>query len=198
MTQVSNLSKTQYQNLFKEFSFFTKNYGMKPLIYNLYVLNNNKDTIQPENATDEVLMSELGKSFQKYGVDFTCLFFQTNRTKIFNFDSEINSALNEKVFEIICRNFKTTKDAILEKFDRDGVRVYASGSLFKLYLDTCGYEVNDVVKLTGKPRSIISRHKNIITNLDYKHIYDKKILVNFIEAKKQLIKYILDEYRQEN
>lgn len=143
-------------------------------------------------------MLELSKSFQNYGVEFTTLFFQTNKTKMFNFESESNSALNEKVFEIVCRVFKTTKDAILEKFDRDGIRVYASGSLFKLFIDTCGYSVDDVVSLTGKPKSIISRHKNIITNLDYKHIHDKKVVMKFIDVKKQLIKYILDEYRQEN
>ena len=82
-----------------------------------------------------------------------------------NFEYSENSALNDKVFEIICRVFKTTKDSILDKFDRDGVRVYASGSLFKLLLDTCGYSVKEVMLLTGKPRSIISRHKNIISNL---------------------------------
>ena len=114
-----------------------------------------------------------------------------------NFEYSENSALNDKVFEIICRVFKTTKDSILDKFDRDGVRVYASGSLFKLLLDTCGYSVKEVMLLTGKPRSIISRHKNIISNLDHKHIFDKKIIKKFIESKKQLIKYILNEYKQE-
>ena len=198
MTQVSNLSKTQYQNLFKEFAYFTKDYGMKPLLYQLYILNNSKEKLDTNNSEDELLMLELSKSFQNYGVEFTTLFFQTNKTKMFNFESEINSALNDKVFEIVCRVFRTTRDAVLEKFDRDGVRVYASGSLFKLYIDTCGYSVDEVVALTGKPKSIISRHKNIITNLDYKHIHDKKVVLKFIDAKKQLIKYILDEYRQEN
>ena len=115
-----------------------------------------------------------------------------------NFDCQKNSALNDKVFEVVCRVFKTTKDSILDKFDRDGVRVYASGSLFKLLLDTCGYSVKDVMQLTGKPRSIISRHKNIVSNLDHNHIFDKKIIKKFIEAKKQLIKYILNEYKQDN
>lgn len=194
MTQITNLSKEQYQNLFKEFSFFTRDYGMKPLLYNLHILNNNYEKVQ--NASDEYLMFELSKSIQKYGVDFTCLFFQTNRTKMFNFESVNNLALNDKVFEIVCGEFKTTKDSILEKFDRDGVRIFASGSLFKLFIDTCGYSVNEVTEITGKPKSIISRHKNIISSLDYKHIHDKKILIKFINAKKQLIKYILNEYRE--
>ena len=54
------------------------------------------------------------------------------------------------------------------------------------------------MEITNKPRSIISRHKNVITNLDYKHPMDKKILEKYIDSKKQLIKYILDEYQEKN
>ena len=198
MTQLSNNTKSKHEHLFIEFSYFTRDYGTNALLYSLKILNKSSGTFEVQSSQEENLTHELGLSFSEYGINFISLFFQTNRTKMLNFEYSENSALNEKVFEIICRVFKTTKDSILDKFDRDGVRVYASGSLFKLLLDTCGYSVKDIMNLTGKPRSIISRHKNVISNLDYKHIYDKKIIIKFIEAKKQLIKYILDEYNQEN
>jgi hypothetical protein len=198
MTQLSNNTKTKHEHLFIEFSYFTRNYGTNALLYSLKTLNESTGSLESQSSQEENLTHELGVSFSEYGINFISLFFQTNRTKMLNFECNDNSALNDKVFEIICGVFKTTKDSILDKFDRDGIRVYASGSLFKLLLDTCGYNVKEIMKLTGKPRSIISRHKNIISNLDHKHIYDKKILIKFIEAKKQLIKYILDEYNQEN
>jgi len=198
MTQLSNNTKSKHEHLFIEFSYFTRDYGTNALLYNLKILNKSTSANNSESTEEENLTHELGISFSEYGINFISLFFQTNRTKIINFEYSTNSALNDKVFEIICGVFKTTKDSILDKFDRDGIRVYASGSLFKLLLDTCGYSVIDVMDLTNKPRSIISRHKNIISNLDHKHIYDKKIIIKFIEAKKQLIKYILNEYNQES
>lgn len=196
-TQSEIQTKNQYENLFKEFSNLTKNYGVNFILHNLYALNKTEEINHTFNKIEQI-PHELGKSINTYGSEFICLFFQTNRTKMLNFDSKIDLALNNKVFEVVCGSFETTKDAILEKFDRDGVRVFASGSLFKLYLDTCGYSVDEVVSLTNKPKSIISRHKNVINALDYNHIHDKKAFNKFIEAKKQLIKFILNEYNQEN
>ena len=190
-------NRIQYENLFKEFSNWTKNYGANFILHNLYALNKTEEITQNINQIEQI-PNELGKSINTYGSDFICLFFQTNRTKMLTFDSKTSLALNDKVFEVVCGAFKTTKDSVLEKFDRDGVRVFASGSLFKLYLDTCGYSVEEVVELTNKPKSIISRHKNIINALDYNHIHDKKVFNKFIEAKKQLIKFIINEYNQEN
>lgn len=198
MTLLPNSNKSKHEDLFIEFSYFTRDYGTNALLHNLKILNDSSGYLENQSSQEEILTHELGLAFSEYGINFISLFFQTNRTKMLNFEYSENSALNEKVFEIICRVFKTTKDSILDKFDRDGVRVYASGSLFKLLLDTCGYSVKEVMLLTGKPRSIISRHKNIISNLDHKHIFDKKIIKKFIESKKQLIKYILNEYKQEN
>lgn len=198
MAHLLNSTKFKHEHLFTEFSYFSKNYGTNALLYNLKILNNSSGYNHDQSTQEELLTHELGVAFSEYGINFISLFFQTNRTKMLNFDCQKNSALNDKVFEVVCRVFKTTKDSILDKFDRDGVRVYASGSLFKLLLDTCGYSVKDVMQLTGKPRSIISRHKNIVSNLDHNHIFDKKIIKKFIEAKKQLIKYILNEYKQDN
>lgn len=196
MTQQTQTIPYNFEALFKEFSLFTRDLGAKALLGHIKALNNT--ALLNSDSLDHNLVEQFNNSIKKYGVDFMCLFFRTNRTKILNFEIVKNKELENKVFEIVCNVYKTNIDNVINKRERDGVRIYASGTLFKLLLDTCNYTVDEVMEITNKPRSIISRHKNVITNLDYKHPMDKKILEKYIDSKKQLIKYILDEYQEKN
>ena len=87
--------------------------------------------------------------------------------------------------------FNIDRDVILNASDRDGIRIYASGTIIKLFYEVLDYSVDDIMKLIKKPRSIISKHKSTISNLDYKHPQERPILKQYLFCKHELIKFIL-------
>jgi hypothetical protein len=182
----------QYSKLFKEASIFSKNQGDKALLEYLMIITNKKE-VDLNSTNTLVNISELiAVCIDRYGVDFTYLILKSNQTKITNFDISNKKELYEKAVSIVCGVFMTTKESILEMNKRNGVRIYASGTLFNLLCDILGYSIDEVVEITKKERSAVSRHKNAVKNLDPNHRLDRKFIIKYIESKKQLIKHIIN------
>ena len=193
MTQDTELHTQKFNALFKELTIFLNNYGVKNLLFHLQLMGNTfkVEDIDPNDQFQ--ILNHLSSCFKESDIDYLYQMFQL-RTRLNVY--EPNSILYDKVFEIVTDVFETTKDLVLDKNNRDGIRLYAGGTVFKLLIETVGYAPDDIVELIDKPRCIISRHKNVITYLDENHPLDRKMLKKYMDCKKQLIKYLLYDYQE--
>jgi hypothetical protein len=192
-TQDTQVKKEKFQFLFKELTIFLKNHGARSLLFQLKHMGNTFDLEEIEIDDQLDILNSLTSCFKDGNIDYLYLMFQ-NKTRLNVY--EPTEILFNKVFEIVTDIYKTDKELILDKNNRDGVRLYAIGTVFKLLIETIGYTPDEIVSKIGKSRSIISRHKNMITYLDENHPMDRKFIIKYITCKQQLIKFLLDEYQE--
>jgi len=194
MIQETELQTQKFYALFKELTIFLKNYGARSLLFQLQLIGDSFETEKIDPNDQLQLLNHLSSRFKENNIDYLYQMFQL-RTKLNTYKP--NDILFNKTFEIVTSTFETTKEAILDKNNRDGTRLYAIGTVFKLLVETIGYTPDEITELTDKSRCIISRHKNMITYLDDSHPLDRKMITKYIKSKKQLIKYLLYEYQEE-
>mgnify|MGYP000427526871 CR=1 FL=1 len=100
--------------------------------------------------------------------------------------------VTEKIFQIVERLYDLPRQVILDDKNRDGKRIYASGSVIHLMITYLNFSVADINKLTKKNTWAISRHKNKILKLDFKHPRENSIFKKHLKAKELLIDFILN------
>lgn len=184
-----------FEDIFKEIYLYIGEYGVESLLHKLNFLTVNEELYFESENIYHKLSVHLGSAIKKHGVEYVYLMLKTNKTTKPKFKIK-DKTIENKLFEIVSDTYGTSPQSILNKFDRDGIRINAGGTIFKLFIDLLDYSINDVMEITKKPKSIISRHKKMICNLDHKHPLDKKTIVKYMECRTKLIKFLLDEYQE--
>lgn len=184
--------------LFKAISESIDLYGLDGLHF---ILLNHRPVPIPENdeppSNEDVqdLFTEINKTIERDGMDHIIYLIQNKRNLIPDLcrDLRHTAKMNDKVFEVACRVFNTDRQSIESKNERNGKRIYASGTVIKIFIEILDYSVEDIQKLIYKSKPVISKHKMLISNLDYRHKEESDAFKKYLFCKHQIIKFILNQ-----
>ena len=76
MTLLPNSNKSKHEDLFIEFSYFTRDYGTNALLHNLKILNDSSGYLENQSSQEEILTHELGLAFFRIWHKFYFTFFK--------------------------------------------------------------------------------------------------------------------------
>lgn len=141
------------------------------------------------------LFTKINKIIEIHGIDHVVYLIQNKKNILSEDYSNLKHTkkLNNKVFEIVGRIFKTPIEIIITSSDRDGIRVFASGTIIKIFSEVLDYSAEEISELIPKSKSIISRHKIMVSNLDYKHPVERPMLKLYLFCKHEIINFIIKQ-----
>lgn len=171
-------------------------YGTDGLQFILLNLKDEKSVLPPEEEPSlSDLFLEINKAIQKNGIDHVIYLIQNKKNLLPAYTEKLRHTekLNEMIFKIVCNIFDTDKKSVVEKTNRNGRRVYASGTIIKIFIELLDYSVEEVQKLIPKSKPVISKHKMIVSSLDYKHPAESDAFKKYLFCKHEIINFILNQ-----
>lgn len=190
----NNVIDKQVVGFYDSIKKTVQKHGVSHALEILSVLNDKK--IESKSKLFLQLNNQITQSVYLYGFDYLYLFFNKNKNEIYQFNKNEKEFLKNATFEIIEEVFGKKVEVLLNSTSRKGSRVYATGVLFILLIDLCGFEVKEVIKITNKPSTVISRHKGNVIELRHNITDELAIIKQFYKAKHKLINVILNEIRK--
>lgn len=105
-----------------------------------------------------------------------------------------NNELVNYMFSLSEEVFDVPQYSILHLQNRDGKRIFASGTIAEHLMVFLGFTVKDTCEILKKNKSAISRHKKSITTLTHYHPTDRIVLQKYLSYRYNLVNYIINNY----